>query len=327
MAMRKLNVLLLLVLTSSLLAGPVLAAPAKKGGGDEGGSLETLRQYVADLKKNPDNVELREKIIKHAQTMKQRPPVPEEYERQSARGGAYVKKAADKEGHLKAVESFTAAVAAAPWMAEGYVDLADAQEKAGMYAEAIQSLNFALLADPGGKNNRELRNRVYELEVFAEDARQKLKESPMVPPPPPPPPPTVAKPAPQAKKQAAPEKPEKKTSPRVFVGNWYYKDTAPRGGQEITAHAFTISMNEKGELAASAPRRSSGAVGTVSVFEISGEGIHIQVSWKLPSIPSYWKTEDYDLELSKDETKLSGPYKITSSGSREFGEDKTLFKQ
>jgi hypothetical protein len=111
------------------------------------------------------------------------------------------------------------------------------------------------------------------------------------------------------------------------VGSWYYKDTAPRGGQEITTHAFTISMNDKGELAASAPRRSSGAVGTVSVFTVSGEGIHIQVTWKLSSIPSYWKTEDYDMELSKDETKLSGPYKVTSSGSREFSEDKILFKQ
>ena len=327
MATKTLRSLLLTVLISSLLAGVSLAASAKKGGGDEGGSLETLKQYVADLKKSPESMELREKVIKYAQSMKQKPPVPEEFERQMARGGAYLKKAADKEGYLKAIDTFNAAIALAPWVAEGYVDLAAAQEKAGLFAEAIQSLNFALLADPNSKNNRELRNRVYELEVFAEEAKQKLKDSPAVPPPPPPTPPTVAKAAPAPKKPAAADKPEKRTNPKVFAGNWFYKDIAPRGGQEITTQAFTINMNDKGELVASAPRRSSGATGTISVFEISGDSIHIQVTWKLASIPSYWKTEDYEIELSKDETKLAGSYKVKSSGSREFSEEKTLFKQ
>jgi tetratricopeptide (TPR) repeat protein len=326
MAMKMLRSLVLMFLASSLLAGAALAASAKKGGGDEGGSPETLKQYVAELKKNPDSMELREKVIKYAQSMKPKPPVPEEFERQMARGGAYLKRASDKEGYLTSIDTFNAAIALAPWVAEGYADLATAQEKAGLFAEAIQSLNFALLADPNAKNNREIRNRVYELEVFAEDAKQKLKDSPTVPPPAPAAPPTVAKAAPALKKQAA-EKPEKRMNPKVFVGGWYYKDVAPRGGQEITAHAFTISMNDKGELVATAPRRSSGATGTVSVFEVSGDGIHMQVTWKLASIPSYWKTEDYDLALSKDETKLSGPYKVTSSGSREFSEEKVLFKQ
>jgi tetratricopeptide (TPR) repeat protein len=325
MITRQSKALVIMLVLGCLLAGiPALAAPKK---GDEGGSLDTLKQYVADLKKSPDSLELREKVIKYAQSMKQKPPVPEEFERQMARGGAYVKKATDKDGFMKAIDTFNSAIALAPWVAEGYVELAEAQEKAGFYAEAIQSLNFALLADPGGKNNRELRNRVYELEVFAEDAKQKLKESPTVPPPPPPPPPTVAKPAPAPKKTAPVEKPEKKTNPKVFAGNWYYKDTAPRGGQEITTHAFTIGLNDKSELVASAPRRTSGATGTISVFEVAGDGIHIQVTWKLASIPSYWKTEDYHVELSKDETKLSGSYRVKSSGSREFSEEKVLFKQ
>jgi tetratricopeptide (TPR) repeat protein len=313
---------ILLVLGCLLASIPAVAASKKV---DEGGSLETLKQYVADLKKSPDSLELREKVIKYAQSLKQKPPVPEEFERQMARGGAYLKKASDKEGFIKAMDTFNAAIAIAPWVADGYVDLAAAQEKAGLYAEAIQNLNFALLADPNGKNNREIRNRVYELEVFAEDAKQKLKESPVVPPPPPPPPPTVAKPAP--KKPAPVEKPEKKTNPKVFAGNWYYKDIAPRGGQEITTQAFTIGLNDKGELVASAPRRTSGATGSISVFEVAGDSIHIQVTWKLASIPSYWKTEDYDVELSKDETKLSGSYRVKSSGSREFSEEKVLFKQ
>jgi tetratricopeptide (TPR) repeat protein len=241
-----------------------------------------------------------------------------------ARGGAYLKMATDKEGFTKAIETFKSAIALAPWVAEGYVDLADAQEKAGLFAEAIQNLNFALLADPNAKNARELRNRVYELEVFAEDAKQQLKASPSVPAPAPPAaPPVVAKPAPP--KKAAPA--AKKANPKAFVGNWFYKDTAPRGGDPITTHAFSISQNEKGELAAQAPRRTTGATGAITVFEHDDDAIRLQITWKLATIPTYWKTEDYDVTLSADETKLSGSYRIKSSGSREFSEDKVLFKQ
>lgn len=39
---------------------------------------QTLNQYVSDLQKNPDDNALREKIIKHVQTMKPAPAIPEE---------------------------------------------------------------------------------------------------------------------------------------------------------------------------------------------------------------------------------------------------------
>lgn len=285
---------------------------------------DLLKQYVADLKKNPDSLELREKIIKYAQSQKQKPPVPEEFERLISRGNAFLKMANDAAGYSKAIDAFKEAVALAPWVAEGYEGLAAALEKASNYADAIQNLNFALLADPGGANSRGLRNHVYELEVFAEEANQKLKASPSVPLPAPP---VVAKPAPTPKKKPVAAAPEKKTNPKVFVGAWQYKDTAPRGGEQITSHAFTITMNPAGELAAQAPRRSTGAVGSVTLFEVDDDSIKIQVTWKLATIPSYWKTEDYELTLSADQSKLEGSYKIKSSGSREFAEEKTLFKQ
>ncbi len=37
---------------------------------------ETLNQYISDLQKNPDDYALREKIIKHVQTMKPAPAIP-----------------------------------------------------------------------------------------------------------------------------------------------------------------------------------------------------------------------------------------------------------
>ena len=316
-------VAVMLALMAGLLAAQPASAATDKGGG---GSPDTLKQYVLDLKKTPENVELREKVIKYAQTLKQKPPVPEEFERQMARGSAFLKKATDADGSKKAAEEFQAAVAIAPWMAEGYLNLATAQEKANLFAEAIQNLNFFLLADPNAKNAREIRNHIYELEVYAEDAKQALKVSPSVPIPPPPPPTPVKVTAPSPKKQQA-AAPEKKTNPKAFVGNWFYKDSAPRGGEDVTTQAFTINMGSDGKLVASAPRRSTGATGTVTVFELADDSIHIQVTWKLATIPSYWKTEDYEMTLSNDETKMKGSYRIKSSGKGEYTEDKVLFKQ
>jgi tetratricopeptide (TPR) repeat protein len=323
MAQVKGKVTMLLMLTAALLIGQAAVAATDKGGG---GSLDTLKQYVADLKKSPESVELREKVIKYSQTLKQKPPVPEEFERQMARGSAFLKKANDADGFKKAVDEFQSALALAPWVADGYANLAVAQEKAGLFAEAIQNLNFALLADPSAKNAREIRNHIYELEVYAEDAKQALKTSPSVPLAPPPPP-TPVKVAPAPKKPQTASAPEKRTNPKAFVGGWFYKDSAPRGGEDVTTQAFTINMGSDGKLAASAPRRSTGATGTVTVFELADDTIHIQVTWKLATIPSYWKTEDYEMTLSGDETKLRGSYRIKSSGKGEYAEDKLLYKQ
>ena len=310
-------------LLTAMMIAVVLAGQAAGATADKGGSPEVLKQYVADLKKTPENAELREKVIKYAQGLKQKPPVPEEFERQMARGTAYLKIANESEGFNKAIETFKSALALAPWMAEGYVELAAAQEKAGLFAEAIQNLNFALLADPNAKDAREIRNHIYELEVYAEDAKQALKASPNVPLPPPPPP-TPVKIAPAPKK---PQAAEKKTNPKAFVGNWFYKDSAPRGGEEVLTQAFSIIMDTDGKLVASAPRRSTGATGKVTIFELSDDSIHVQVTWKLATIPSYWKTEDYEMTLTPDETKMKGGFRIKSSGKGEYAEDKVLFKQ
>jgi tetratricopeptide (TPR) repeat protein len=318
MALRNKKNAVVLLLITMLVASSATILAAEKGG-----SLETLKQYVADLKKNPEDAKLRETTIKYAQTFKQKPPVPEDYERHLSRGTAYLKKATDSEGYMKAMDELRAAVVVAPWLADAYENLAQAQEKAGLFAEAIQSLNFTLLADPNTKNAREIKNHTYELEVYAEDAKQALKASPNVAPLAPAPP-TPVKIAPVAKKQVAPDK---KTNPKAFVGSWFYKDTAPRGGDQLTTQAFSINMGSDGRLIASAPRRSTGAVGTVTSFELDDDSIRIQVTWKLATIPSYWKTEEYELTLSDNESKLKGTYRIKSSGKGEFAEDKVFFKQ
>ena len=133
---------------------------AKKGGSEE------LKQYVEDLKKNPGDKALREKIIKMA--AKSAPALPEEAERNMARGTAFAQKAGDLAGYKKAIAEFESAANSAPWLALAYFNLGVMQEKAGLFNEAIQSLKFYLLGNPDAKNARDVKNKIYALEADAE---------------------------------------------------------------------------------------------------------------------------------------------------------------
>jgi hypothetical protein len=67
---------------------------------------QTLNQYISDLQKNPNDNALREKIIKHVQTMKPAPAIPEEAERYMARGAAAAKGAKNPNDFKDAVREF-----------------------------------------------------------------------------------------------------------------------------------------------------------------------------------------------------------------------------
>ena len=64
--------------------------------------------------KNPGDKALREKIIKMA--AKSTPAVPEEAERNMARGTTFAQKAGDLAGYKKAIAEFESAANNAPWL-------------------------------------------------------------------------------------------------------------------------------------------------------------------------------------------------------------------
>lgn len=130
----------------------------------------TLTQHIADLKKNPGDYALRERIIRHVQAMKQKPAIPEEAERRMARGSAAVKGAQNKQDFRDAAAEFEKASLAAPWLPAIYYNLGITQDKAGNYKEAIQSLKLYLLAAPDAPDAKAVKNLVYEIEYRQEKA-------------------------------------------------------------------------------------------------------------------------------------------------------------
>ncbi len=130
----------------------------------------TLNQYVADLQKNPNDYALREKIIWHVQTMKPAPAIPRDAERFMNRGAAAAKSAKDANDFKDAVAEFEKATLAAPWMANAYYNLGVAQDKAGMYSNAIRSLKLYLVAAPNAPDAKNVEKLIDEIEYRQEKA-------------------------------------------------------------------------------------------------------------------------------------------------------------
>jgi tetratricopeptide (TPR) repeat protein len=111
-------------------------------------SQEILAQYISDLQKNPNDYALREKIIRHVQTMKPAPAIPDEARRFMNRGMAAAEEAKTEKDYRDAIEEFQKAVNSAPWLGSGYRNLAVVQDKAGLYSQAVQNLKCYLLTNP-----------------------------------------------------------------------------------------------------------------------------------------------------------------------------------
>lgn len=122
-----------------------IAVPARA---QTGNAQDMLNQYVTNLQSNPSDTALREKIIALTLTMNPPPEVSAEARRHLSRGVAAVEDAKSADDFKDACNEFQQATTLAPWLANGYRNLAIAQDKAGMYDEALTSLRLYLLTRP-----------------------------------------------------------------------------------------------------------------------------------------------------------------------------------
>lgn len=297
---------------------------------------EILKEYISDLKKNPADKALREKIIKLALTMRPAPALPEEAERRVVRGTTFFSKATDNAGYKKAITEFELASNAAPWLAVAYYNLGVAQEKAGLYADAIQNLRLYLLAAPDAKNSRDVKDKIYALEADIEDLQASKNAVPAATAPPADSgagnslgitgkPPLDIEPAEKQLNILKMPPAGKKSKMPNFVGKWYFKDLLR--GEELTIEAFEISKNSSGDLVITPPKRAADSYATVTQFEIRDKTLKLQMRWKMRSVIGYWKTETYELTMSEDGKTLSGSHNQKSVGGRNIDMDRSLFRQ
>lgn len=135
---------------------------------------EQLTQLVEQLKKNPADTALREKIIKLAQEIKPTPAVPEEARRHFIKATTLQNEAKNPDDYDLPIQEYQQALLLAPWWSDAYFNLAIALELKQQYAEAIQNLKFSILASPEGPDARAAQDKIYALEAKQEKvAKQK----------------------------------------------------------------------------------------------------------------------------------------------------------
>lgn len=141
--------------------------------GDMRGAISHYSAAVQHLPDNPPKeieARLREKVIETVLQLSPPPAVPQE----AIEHAAYAQAALEEAGkdasvsHLDdAVKECQQALRLAPWWAQAYFNLGAVLQRANRPAEAVQALQFYLLADPHATNAQDVQMEIYKLKYEA----------------------------------------------------------------------------------------------------------------------------------------------------------------
>jgi tetratricopeptide (TPR) repeat protein len=139
---------------------------------------QTLNQHLSDLQKNPNDYALREKIIRHVQTMKQKPAIPSEVIKHEGAAEYAFKNAKNESDYLDSAKEYEKALLIAPWLAIDYFNCGVAYEKAGQFKKAIAQFNLYLIAAPDAQDANAVLKRIGGLEYAAGKAGREPAAAP-----------------------------------------------------------------------------------------------------------------------------------------------------
>lgn len=141
-----------------------------------GDPSEAIRQCVNGLgiaeKGSAEEQRLRLRAISAALKLSPPPDVPMEARRLVARGQAGIEMAQSKTDFADAAVEFEKAIQIAPWWADAYKGLGQANEKATNYRQSMAAYNLYMKAAPSASDVAEVQNKIFKLE-YAADREQK----------------------------------------------------------------------------------------------------------------------------------------------------------
>lgn len=121
---------------------------------------EQLKQMIVQLQKNPADNALRENIIHLAMKMNPIPALPEAARQHMIQGSKMFSAAQNLEDYRRTENEFKAATLIAPWLAEAYCQLGEAQSKASERPAAISNFELCVLGTPPGDMRERNRARL-----------------------------------------------------------------------------------------------------------------------------------------------------------------------
>jgi formylglycine-generating enzyme required for sulfatase activity len=139
-------------------------------------SGETFLQMVGQLRNQPDDKALRERIVKAALEQAPAPVIPEEARRFFIRGNTALEDAQGQDGYARAIRNYDEALKIAPWWGDAYRGLAKARDSAKDYSGAIDALGLYLLTGPAQADARQAQDRIYALEEKLEEKQEGAQE-------------------------------------------------------------------------------------------------------------------------------------------------------
>lgn len=154
---------------SSAQAAPSARETAGLTAEQNGQLQEAFDDYVAALQALPDpppldaDRRLRERIIKLALKLDPPPAIPDEAQRRMTSGEAASKSAQKRKELIDAASEFQHALRLAPWLASGYFNLGELQEKLRWYGAAADNFDLYLLAAPTAKDVESVQKRITDL--------------------------------------------------------------------------------------------------------------------------------------------------------------------
>jgi tetratricopeptide (TPR) repeat protein len=123
-----------------------------------------LAQCLDELKDNPDNRALRERIVRLAARSDPPPAIPDDALDRRARGREIFSAAETIEDVGRAIDEFQAALLIAPWWPEANRDLGFALEMARQHEEALAALRLYLASGPAANDARPVADEVRRIE-------------------------------------------------------------------------------------------------------------------------------------------------------------------
>jgi formylglycine-generating enzyme required for sulfatase activity len=140
-------------------------------------TTDAFAQQVDALRLHPDDLALRQRIVKAAQAQTPPPAIPEEARRHFIRGNTALEDARDAKGFKRAIDQFEQALQLAPWWGDIYLKLGKAHESIQDYPGAIDALQLYVLSGPGAAEARQAQDHVYVLEEKRDELLTRPQES------------------------------------------------------------------------------------------------------------------------------------------------------
>lgn len=150
------------------------AASEAKGDFREAAKLYQQAVSVArNLTGTTEETTAREKVIGSVRKLSVPPAIPEEARRRAIRGETVMRTAKKLSDFKRAASEFSEASVITPWWGSVYYNLGLAREAAKDAKGAITAFNLFLKAEPDAPEAKSIRDRLYALEIPAEEQEKK----------------------------------------------------------------------------------------------------------------------------------------------------------